>query len=205
MEPYKNLSLEDMPGEVWKDIPGWEGYYQISNLGRAKSCKRTTIPKHGRVHYVEERIRRVSPSGPTRAYLGFGSLREGKQGRIYIHKAVALAFIPNPEGKPCLDHINANTYDNRVENLRWVTQSENMRNPITAKRIGQAKSGENCFFYGKRLRAKPVVCIHQDGTRERFDSISDASKAGYCERSIYCCIKGEYSHHKGCKWEFAMP
>jgi len=202
MLPYQNLSLEDMPGEEWRDIPGWESYYQISNLGRAKSVERFIVDKNGVVRPIRSRIIRVHPSGPNRAYLGFGSHRDGECGRIYIHKSVAMAFIQNDESKPCVDHINADTFDNRVDNLRWVTQSENLRNPIALQRMSKAKSGEHCNFYRKRLHAKPVRCIHQDGTIEMFPSIYDATKAGYCERSIRCCIKGIYSHHKGCKWEY---
>lgn len=54
-------------------------------------------------------------------------------GGFSVHRAVAELFIPNPENKPCVDHINTNKYDNRKENLRWVTYSENMLNPITRK------------------------------------------------------------------------
>lgn len=201
MKPYENLSIVDMPGELWKDIPGWEGYYQISNLGRAKSVRRTISDKNGVTRPIRERIIKVHPSGPNRAYLGFGSHRNAVSGRIYIHKAVANAFIPNPFGKKCIDHINTDTFDNSVNNLRWVTMSENLKNPITSRRISASKSGRNCSFYGKKIQAKPVRCIHPDGRIEIFDSIHDAEKAGYCGRSIYCAVRGIYSHHKGCKWE----
>lgn len=204
MLPYQNLSLEDMPGEVWKDISGFEGFYLISNYGRAKTIAHTTTDHRGSKHYVKERILVQNFSGQKRSYLGFSSHKKGQTGRIYIHKAVAVAFIPNPYNKPCIDHINTITADNHVDNLRWVTHSENLKNPITSKRISKAKSGPNCSFYGKRLRAKPVVCIHPDGTRQHFSSLFDAQQAGFCSRSIYCCIRGIYSHHKGCKWEFDL-
>lgn len=203
MLPYQNLSIEDMPGEVWKDISGWEGYYQVSNLARAKSVARTSIHKDGSVHYIKERIRKQSGSGPGRKYLGFSAHREGMPPRIYLHKAVAMAFIENPENKPCIDHINTNTFDNRVENLRWVTITENANNPLTKQHVSKAKSGTNCFFYGKRIRAKRVICVYPDGTEKTFASIQDAGLAGFCERSIRCCINGKYSHHHGCKWRYA--
>lgn len=203
MLPYQNLSLEDMPGEVWKDIPDWEGYYQVSNFARAKSVARINIHKDGSVHFIKERIRKQSGSGPGRKYLGFSSYGKGVPRRIYLHKAVATAFIDNPDNKPCIDHINTNTFDNRVENLRWVTITENANNPLTKQHISKVKSGKNCYFYGKRIHAKMVVCIYPDGTEKTFASIHDASLAGFCERSILCCLKGKYSHHHGCKWRYA--
>ena len=56
MLPYQNLSLEDMPGEVWRDIPGWDGYYQVSNIGRAKSLDREIVDSSGRHYYRYSRI-----------------------------------------------------------------------------------------------------------------------------------------------------
>ena len=203
MLPYQNLSLEDMPGEVWKDIPGWEGYYQVSNMGRAKSVARINIHKDGSTHLIKERIRKQTCSGPGRKYLGFSSYKEGAPRRIYLHKAVASAFIPNPLNKPCVDHIDTNTFDNRVENLRWCTYSENLKNPITSQRMSLSKSGSNCYFYGKkRLHSRPLLCIHPDGTEEIFNSIYDAGLAGHCTRSINYCVSGVYTHHHGCKWKY---
>lgn len=202
MYPYQNLSLEDMPCEIWKDIPGWEGFYQVSNYGRIKSSKRTISDKNGITRPISPRIIKTHPSGKTRAYLGFGSHRNGKSGRIYVHKAVAMAFIENPEHKPTIDHIDTNTFNNNVNNLRWTTVHENLSNPITSKKISKAKSGKNCFFYGKRLHAKPILRIAQDGSTKRYECIQDAVKDGFCHRSINYCINGEYSHHKGYKWKY---
>lgn len=195
------MSLEDMPGEIWKDIPGWEGYFKISNLGRIKTVPRSIIHKNGSIHYVKERIRKQTPGGRLRKYLNIGIVKDGREYRIRTHKAVASAFIPNPLNKPCIDHINTDTFDNRVENLRWCTYSENIKNPITVQRMSLAHSGSNCYFYGKkRLHSTPLLCIHPDGTEEIFPSIYDAGLAGHCIRSIHHCINGVYSHHHGCKW-----
>lgn len=60
--------------------------------------------------------------------------KDGKRRTFKIHRVIAYLFIPNPENKPCIDHINGNKLDNRVENLRWATQKENTNNPITIER-----------------------------------------------------------------------
>ena len=64
-------------------------------------------------------------------------------GKFYIHRAVAELFIPNPENKPCIDHINTVKTDNRAENLRWVTAKENSNNPLTRKRVSEALKGRS--------------------------------------------------------------
>ena len=89
--------------------------WEVSNLGRVRL--------NGEI--VEPHI-----------YCGYYAI-----GHVKIHRAVAKLFIPNPENKPCVDHINTNTLDNRVENLRWVTVKENNNNPLTKQHISEARCG----------------------------------------------------------------
>lgn len=104
--------------EIWEDIEEFPDY-QVSNLGRVRSCKFDTI-----------KVLKPGIQEPTKGcYYHYVMLR--KDNETYnrsIHRLVGKAFIPNPENKPQIDHINRNGLDNRVENLRWATRSENLVN-----------------------------------------------------------------------------
>lgn len=109
---------------MWKDIPGWEGLYQISENGIIKSIFRKVkssrwIP----VRRVDEKI--LKPRYDKNGYLRVGLNSEGRQKMHPVHRLVGLTFIPNPENKPQINHINGVKDDNRVENLEWCTASEN--------------------------------------------------------------------------------
>ncbi len=114
-----------MEEEIWKDIPGYEGIYAISNLGVIRRFDR--IKKLG-----------VKDNG----YLTANLSLKGKTRNFYPHRLVAIAFIPNPENKPDVNHIDGNKKNNSVTNLEWVTKSENM---IHANKTGLTKIGESHY------------------------------------------------------------
>lgn len=121
------LSLEDLPNEEWKDIKDFEGLYQISNYGRVKSLKRHRQLYSKRL-LIPEIIRKNGYDKD-----GYQILPLNKLSKKYvkkIHRLVAEAFISNPHNKPCVDHVNCITSDNRVTNLRWVTVKENNKHCI---------------------------------------------------------------------------
>ena len=106
--------------EVWKDIPGYEGLYQVSSLGRVKSLERDT--KRLRPQHIRERMLKPRNGGYLQVYLADAGKREA----VYIHRLVAQAFIPNPDNKPIANHKDGNKHNNSVENLEWCTHQENV-------------------------------------------------------------------------------
>lgn len=129
--------------EIWKDVVGYEGLYQVSNFGRVRS-KRVNRHEGGVM------VTKIKKNGYITIMLNVNHKRISKS----VHRMVAEAFIPNPENKPQIDHIDGNPQNNNVTNLRWATAKENMNNPITKQRMSLSLSGENNPFYGKKHTAE---------------------------------------------------
>lgn len=129
--------IYDLPDEVWKDISGYEGIYMVSNKGRIKSLTRRVwnYTKPGRI---------LKPQHKENGYLQVNLRGDCKQDKhAYVHRLVALAFIPNPEQFPEINHKNCNKSDNRVENLEWCTSRYNkahFRNSPYAKNADKKKA-----------------------------------------------------------------
>ena len=113
----ENLEVEDLPGEIWAWIIGYENLYQISTKSRVKSFYKN-----------KETILKQTISGY--GYLKVHLCKNKEATNFYVHRLVAEAFIPNPENLPEVDHIDGNKLNNCVENLRWVTSSENKQAAI---------------------------------------------------------------------------
>ena len=155
--------------ETWKDIPNLSKY-QISNLGRVKSKRRITRCNKGSITR-EERIMKNQLRST-----GYPCVRLrddlGQTKTYSVHRLVAEAFIPNPENKPTVDHVNRDRRDNRVENLRWATYEEQQSNKIVS--TGQAKV--------------PVKAIDKSGNVYYYNGVVEASKALNVDTGTICKV-----------------
>lgn len=145
--------------ELWKPVTGYERFYEVSNWARVKSLF------NGRHGFYRDKI--LKPQINKEGYLYINLSLNGVTKPFYIHRLVALAFIPNPENKPQVDHINKIRDDNRVKNLQWLTASENTKKSFDQgkinsdkQRLAAAKNGKSCqkisTWYNERLNLEFV-------------------------------------------------
>lgn len=198
MLPYQNLSLEDMPGEIWKDIPGWN-YYQVSNLGRIKSVEHINFL--GKKY--KNRILRQTFYG--KGYLSVALYNNGKSSRQCVARIVATTFHPNVENKPTVDHIDNNKTNNNESNLRWCTYHENAINPITRARRSASTKGRRfnknprrgIYVYG----ARSIVGINPNTKEVRnYTIIKDSAKDGFDPSNVSKVCRKLIKHSGG--WKF---
>lgn len=126
-----------MEQEIWKDIPGYEGFYQVSNLGNVKGLYRRCYGRY------------LSPAKNSKGYRYVCLYREGKAKCMKVYRLVAIAFLPNPNNLPEVDHINGLRDNDIASNLRWVSHKDNVNNPITRAKFREVKLGEKNSFYNK--------------------------------------------------------
>lgn len=186
--------------EIWKNINGYEGLYQVSNLGRVRSLDRYRKGKANSDTFCKGReIKHRASNG----YRIINLCKNGKYEFKLIHRLVAEAFIPNPNNFPCVDHINGVRSDNNKDNLRWCTYKENLSFELARNNIRKAQ--KNSIRYQKHLESlhencmKKVVIVFRDGTVKRYKSATETEIDGFCHSHVIACCRGKLKTHKKCK------
>ena len=149
--------------EIWKDIPGYEGYYQISNIGRVKSLSRPIYKKDGSFHRMKRETIK-SPKPATDGYYNITLSVNGVDKTIPIHRLVAEAFIPKPETDDVLEvnHKDLDRTNNNVDNLEWTTHLDNIRYSSSKnryKRFGERNSNYNNHTLRDYYRENPEEAV----------------------------------------------
>ena len=176
--------------ETWKNIKGYEGLYQVSNMGRVKSLERTIIKKDGRKQTVKERILKGTPDKD--GYLKIGlSCSTGKQKCFQVHRLVGEAFIQNPDEKPQINHINEIKTDNRACNLEWCTCKQNINHGSRNERVAKALG-------------KPIGQYELDGQLIKiWPSAREAERQiGVSQGGIWGAANGIYKQAYGFIWKY---
>lgn len=177
--------------EEWKPIDGYEGLYEISNLGRVKSLK-----------YNKEKI--LKP-GKARGYLRVCLCRNGKSKMLSVHRLVAEAFIPNPKRLPEINHKDEDKTNNVVGNLEFCSRRYNANYGTKIER--QTASQRNHPAKSKAVEASKFSDFR---TIELFfASTMEADRNGYCNQAVSACCRGCFNRegnnkYKGLYWRFAV-
>lgn len=171
MQIYENLSLTDLPGEIWKKVFGFPDYH-VSNLGRVKSLKHNLHKILKQAHH-------------RRGYLAVG-LRVGDQSKgLKTHRLVGIAFVENHFGYSEINHKNSNKKDNRAENIEWCNRSQNMIHMIKETGSGHRQGITN---------PKSVLLLHKDyGT---FHTVREAAVIHGCSESNMSVMVNEVGYRK---------
>jgi hypothetical protein len=185
----KCINFNTEEGEIWMDIPGFPNY-KVSNHGRVASFRGNTPkllrPSVSRYGYLQVSV----ISGEK-----FGT---GKKSTIAVHRLVALAFIPNPENKPCIDHINTIKTANFPENLRWVSYKENANNPITLEHMDDVRP-----LIKEKCAHKVYVYDEELNELSSFTSTKDAAiEVNGNQGNISSCCMGSLPRYRGLIWSY---
>lgn len=171
--------------EIWKDVKGYEGLYQISNLGNVKSLK----------YAGGNKPKNLKPT-LNGGYYGVFLCKDGTKKRFTVHRLVALAFVPRIKNKALVNHINEIKTDNRVENLEWCNHSENVNYGTCPDRIGKSNLNHKSF-------SKPIIQLDKnDNIIREFPSFMEANRNGFDLGCLSRCVKGKQKFHKGYKFKY---
>lgn len=180
--------------EIWKPVAGFEGLYEVSNLGRVYSIPRID---GGNVKRGGHLMSYTSDKG---GYLRCKLTKNGKRKIMFVHRLVAMAFIPNPKNFPCINHKDENTANNVVTNLEWCDYSYNINYGNRKEKV-RAKELNG-------VRSKPVAQYNLDGTLiQVYPSLNEAARqTGLSLGNLNCCCLNK-PHYKTCGgyiWKYAF-
>lgn len=174
--------------EIWRDIKDYEGLYQVSNLGRVRSLPKVVVFPDGRRSYKKIGKIRKSCSFSISLYPCITLRKNGKTKLFLLHRIIANEFIKNTENKKEVNHKNGIRNDNRIENLEWVSSSENIKHAYDVLK--------------RKPNGKEVYQINLDGSiKNKFSSRTEAQRVtGIKHQNISLCVAGGVKTAGGYIW-----
>lgn len=194
-----NLEILSLPNEEWRYIKDFGKRYAVSNFGRVVSLARKVSNHTGYINKPNRLLKtHKDQKGYIRTYLDKG---DGKTRFIAIHRLVAIAFIPNPDNKPQVNHIDGNKENNNVDNLEWVTNQENQIHAVNNGLNNHSK-----YKSGKPERKVLQIDLNTNEIIAKHNSISEAARAVGCKSpsNIGGCCRNRYGRKTICgyKWKY---
>jgi len=182
--------------EEWKPVNGFEGYYEVSSIGKVKALDRVIFDKNGFKKHHKERILKQQLSN--RGYKKVSLTKDCIKKTFFIHRLVALSFIENENNLPTINHINEIKTDNRVENLEWMTFEDNATYGTAQIRAHEALKNGPC--------SKVVHQYTLDGKFVKsYPSVSEAGRTTqFCPKKISAVAVGNRKTHKGYFFSYSL-
>jgi len=188
--------------EVWKDVKGFEQYYQISNFGNIRSKGRTVRCGNGFLFRPGKLLR---PRPNSVGYLRIDLKSNGNTKHVFIHRLVAKHFVPNPDGLDTVNHKDFNPKNNSAENLEWTTRNGNYQYSFKKGRFNRTpKWRSNLKNALDKVMGKPVTGTEiKTGHKIKLNALNDCKKYGFQPSCVCHCCQGKRKSHKGFMWEYA--
>ena len=186
--------------EIWKDIIGYEGLYQISNCGNVKSLLFGPKNRNTTKHKPQLLKQSLSSTGYSHVQL----YKDGISKTINVHRMVAIAFLPNPDGKPEINHIDANRSNNNVNNLEWVTHIDNLKHAV---KLGNRRPPSPKGSTKGRTHKYSIIQYSLNGEFiKRWECVKDISTAmDLNENPIFSCLNNHCETSYGYIWVKHFP
>lgn len=191
-EFIESIRLE---GEEWRDVVGYEGDYMVSSYGRILSLGRY-VRFHTYTKMIDPCLKQQHRW--KNGYFSVTLKKSGEKKCLSVHRLVAIAFVPNPNNYPCIDHINDDQTDNHACNLQWCTHKFN--NSKEHHRLAKSLSQKGKILSSIR---KPIVQLSTNGDLiQIFSSMTDADLNGFQHSAIHRVIHNKLKTHRGFKWMY---
>lgn len=193
----KQSTIENLEGEIWKPIAGYEGLYEVSNLGRVKSIERYTEYKNCKSTHrigIKSKVNgRVVKGLICCGYHYVGLAKEGVRKNYRVHRLVAMTFIPNPNNLPIINHKDENRLNNSVDNLEWCTQKYNANYGNARKKLSESLTKNRGVKVVQKNREGQVIA--------EYKSIIEASRAtGIPDENINKVVHKKYDKQRNGKY-----